>query len=496
MSELKHSRGLWASRTGFVLAAAGSAVGLGNVWRFPYITGENGGGLFVLIYLLCILLIGLPVMVSEILIGRSAQRSTVSAFKKLAGPRTPWQALGGLGVVVAFLILSFYSIVAGWALHYTVLSIRGLLGGRTPEEIQDIFGAVYTSVPLNLVWTLVFLALTVAVVLGGVRNGLERWSRILMPSLLVLLVALVARATTMDGFAQAFAFVFSLQADSLTSGGVIEAMGHSFFTLSLGMGGLLTYGSYLKKDADVPLMSVGIAGLDTVIALLACLAIFPITFSYGIEPSEGPGLIFTSLPIAFAQMPAGSLLATLFFALLVFAALTSAISMLEVATAYFIDEKGWTRARATLVSGLGIAVLAIPSALSGSTDLFGPRFAAVFGSNWFDLVADLVSNWSLPIGGMGIALFVAWRMPESLRREEFMSGSRWAASTSRGSPCCATSCRWPSSPSSCGPWAPSRRVLRLLRLSGTAVQHHAGPALPLLQREAQGGVQSPSLRVA
>ncbi len=305
-----------------------------------------------------------------------------------------------------------------------MLSIRGLLGGRTPEEIQEIFGAVYSSVPLNLVWTLVFLALTVAVVLGGVRNGLERWSRILMPSLLVLLLALVARATTMDGFAPAFGFVFGLHADSLTGGGVIEAMGHSFFTLSLGMGGLLTYGSYLKKDADVPLMSVGIAGLDTVIALLACLAIFPITFSYGIEPSDGPGLIFTSLPIAFAQMPAGSLLAAVFFALLVFAALTSAISMLEVATAYFIDEKRWTRARATLVSGLGIAVLAIPSALSGSTDLFGPRFAALFGSNWFDLVADLVSNWSLPIGGMGIALFVAWRMPESLRREEFVSGSR------------------------------------------------------------------------
>jgi NSS family neurotransmitter:Na+ symporter len=423
MSELKNSRGLWASRTGFVLAAAGSAVGLGNIWRFPYITGENGGGLFVLIYLLCILLIGLPVMVAEILIGRAAQRSTVSAFKALAGPRTPWRGLGGLGVVVAFLILSFYSVVAGWSLHYSLLAVRGLFGGRTPDEIQEIFGAVYTSVPLNLVWTLAFLALTVAVVWGGVRNGLERWSRILMPGLLLLLLVLLANATTMSGFRHAFGFVFGLHADSLTSGGVIEAMGHSFFTLSLGMGGLLTYGSYLKKDADVPLMSAGIAGLDTLIALLACLVIFPITFSYGIEPAEGPGLIFTSLPIAFAQMPAGGVLATVFFALLVFAALTSSISLLEVATAYFIDEKGWTRARATLVSGLGISVLAIPSALSGSTDFFGSRFVTLFGRNWFDLVADFASNWSLPIGGMGMALFVAWKMPEALRREEFVTGS-------------------------------------------------------------------------
>ncbi|MDH3405107.1 MAG: sodium-dependent transporter, partial [Acidobacteriota bacterium] len=247
-----------------------------------------------------------------------------------------------------------------------------------------------------------------------------------MPGLLVLLLVLLARATTMDGFGPAFGFVFGLHADSLTGGGVIEAMGHSFFTLSLGMGGLLTYGSYLRRDADVPLMSVGIAGLDTLIALLACLVIFPITFSYGIEPAEGAGLIFTSVPIAFAQMPAGGVLATIFFALMVVAALTSSISMLEVATAYFIDEKGWSRSRATWISGLTISALAIPSALSGATDLFGPRFASLAGRSWFELVADLASNWSLPIGGMGMALFVAWRLPAALRREQFASGSRFA----------------------------------------------------------------------
>ncbi len=426
MAESSSPRGAWASKTGFVLAAAGSAVGLGNVWRFPYITGENGGGLFVMIYLVCIAVVGLPIMIGEILIGRAAQRSTVTAFKTLAGPHTPWKALGGLGVVVAYLVLSFYSVVAGWAVYYTVIAARGGLGGRSPEEIQEIFGATYTSIPLNLVWTALFMVLTVAVVWRGVRNGLERWSRILMPSLLLLLGLLLVRATAMSGFGEAFAFVFGLHADQLTGGGVIEALGHSFFTLSLGMGGLLTYGSYLEKQADIPSMSAGIAGLDTVIALLACLVIFPITFSYGLEPTQGPGLIFTSVPIAFAQMPAGGLLATAFFALLVFAALTSAISLLEVAAAYWIDERGWSRERAALASGLGVSLLAIPSALSGATELFGGRMQAAVGSNWFDLVANIASNWSLPLGGMGIALFVAWRMPDALRSVEFKSGSRWA----------------------------------------------------------------------
>jgi NSS family neurotransmitter:Na+ symporter len=247
-----------------------------------------------------------------------------------------------------------------------------------------------------------------------------------MPALLLLMLALLGRAVMLGEFPRAFGFVFGLHAESLTGGGVIEAMGHSFFTLSLGMGGLLTYGSYLKKDADNPSMSATIAGLDTLIALLACLIIFPITFNYGLEPTQGPGLIFASILIAFAQMPAGALLATIFFALLVFAALTSSISLLEVAAAYFIDEKGWTRHRATLVSGGIVAVLAVPSALTGATELFGPGFQAWAGRDWFTLVADLASNWSLPIGGMGMALFVAWWLPEALRRSEFVSGSRLA----------------------------------------------------------------------
>jgi NSS family neurotransmitter:Na+ symporter len=413
MVEAAGGRGLWASKTGFILAAAGSAVGLGNIWRFPYITGENGGGLFVLIYLACILAVGMPIMVAEILIGRAAQSSNVGAFKSLAGPRTPWRALGGMGVVVAYLVLSFYSVVAGWSMHYTLLSVRGALAGQSAEAV-------------NLIWTSVFLALTALVVWRGVQSGLERWSRILMPALLLLLLGLLARSMTLEGFGDAFHFVFGIHADKLTGGGIIEALGHSFFTLSLGMGGLLTYGSYLKKDADIPAMSAGIAGLDTVIALLACLVIFPVIFTFGLEPTQGPGLVFTSIPIAFAQMPAGSFLATVFFALLFFAALTSAISLLEVAAAYFIDERGWSRSRAVVVATLGVALLAVPSALTGASELLGPRMQEAVGHNWFDLVADIASNWALPFGGMGMALFVSWRLPPTLRRAEFASGSRYA----------------------------------------------------------------------
>jgi NSS family neurotransmitter:Na+ symporter len=417
-------RGSWASGLGFVLAASGSAVGLGNIWRFPYITGENGGGLFVLIYLLCILLVGLPVMVGEIMIGRSAQRSTVSAFKKHRGGPTSWSGLGWLGVAAAYMILSFYGVVAGWTLHYTVLSARGSLAGLSAAEIGTMFELVNQDAALNLLWFVAFIALTVMVVLGGVQRGIERWSGILMPALLIMMLALLVNSFTLDGFGRAFDFVFGLNSDKLTSAGVLEALGHSFFTLSLGMGGMLTFGSYLSRRESIVGNAIAVTVLDTLIALLACLVIFPIIFSVGMEPEAGPGLVFTSLPIAFAQMPAGALLATVFFALLVFAALTSAIALLEVGAAYFIDEKGWGRRRATLTAGFGATLLGIPAALTGSTALFGSDMEQMFGANWFDLISGIVSNWMLPIGGLGMAIFAGWVLPESLRRSEFVAGTR------------------------------------------------------------------------
>ncbi len=414
----------WGSRIGFVLAAAGSAVGLGNIWKFPYVTGENGGGIFVLIYLACVALVGLPVMVAEVLIGRAAQSSPVGAFKSLAGAGSRWAWVGWLGVFSSFIILSYYSIVAGWSLHYTWLSISGQLAGLGPEGMAPVFDELYQSVGANLVWHLIFMGLTIAVVFGGISKGVERWSRILMPTLLTIMLILLGKAFTLDGFGQAVHFVFGLHYDKFTAAGALEALGHAFFTLSLGMGAMLTYGSYLHRKDDIVGASITISALDTAIALIASLVLFPIIFSYGMEPAAGPGLVFKSVPIALSQMPGATFLATIFFALLVFAALTSAISMLEVATSYFIDERGWRRRRAAVLAGLTIALLGVPSALSGGTRWFGSGMAAVASKNWFDTLDYLATNWMLPLGGLAIALFTGWRMNEALRHEHFLEGSR------------------------------------------------------------------------
>ena len=420
-------RGHWGSRAGFILAAAGSAIGLGNIWKFPYITGANGGGIFVLVYLACVLFVGLPVMTAEILIGRATQKSPVGAMRLLAGRRSSWTAFGWLGIASSFVILSYYSIVAGWALDYTYLSLTGQIVGLEPEGVQSVFGRLYASPARNLFWHAIFMGLTIAVVMGGVAKGVERWSRILMPTLFVMLLVLLVDSFTLSGFKQGFDFVFGLHTERFTAAGALEALGHAFFTLSLGMGAMLTYGSYLRREDDVVAASIMISGLDTLIALIASLVLFPIIFSFGMEPGAGPGLVFISIPIALSQMPGGTFLSILFFGLLVFAALTSAISMLEVVTSYLIDEWNWIRRRATLVSGALIALVGIPSALSGGTEIFGSGFASVFGKNWFDSFDYLASNWMLPLGGLGISVFTAWRMNEALRHDDFLSGTKLAA---------------------------------------------------------------------
>ena len=417
-------RSHWGSRVGFILAAAGAAVGLGNIWKFPYVTGENGGGIFVLVYLACVFLVGLPIMIAEILIGRTTQSSPVGAFKSLAGTRSPWVGMGWLGVVSAFILLSFYSVVAGWSLHYTWLSISGQFAGLGSDNVASVFGSLHASVGANLFWHLIFMGLTIAVVFGGVSKGVERWSRILMPALLIMMLVLLGNSLTLDGFGKAVQFLFGFHQDKFTAAGALAALGHAFFSLSLGMGAMLTYGSYLRRQDDIVGASVTISALDTFIALVASLMLFPIIFSYGMEPAAGPGLVFISVPIALSQMPGTTFLATVFFALLVFAALTSAISMLEVATSYLIDQRGWQRRRAAVAAGLTTALVGLPSALSGGTQLFGSGMEAMVGKNWFDSLDYLVTNWMLPLGGLGMALFTAWRMNQRLRQKEFLAGSR------------------------------------------------------------------------
>ena len=424
----------WSSRLAFILAAAGSAVGLGNIWKFPYVTGTNGGGWFVLIYLLAVLAVALPIMVAEILLGRTAQRSPVAAFRALDGDHSPWQSVGWLGVAAAFVILSYYSVVAGWTLHYSWLALSQGLEGLDAQAVQALFGEVYADPGINLFWHGLFMLLTIGIVAAGVHRGVERWTRILMPLLFFMILALVVRAAGTEGFGSAIRFVFGAHGDKLTPAGVLEAVGHSFFTLSLGMGAMLTYGSYMRAKDDVVSTSLAVGGLDTVISLMACMMIFPIIFDAGLEPSAGPGLVFISLPIAFGQLPGGALWALVFFVLLAVAALTSAISLLEVAVSHTVDVHGWRRRRATVVIGGLIFVLGIPSALSGGSRLFGGDVAAATavlfgegkGKNWVDLFNYLASNWMLPIGGFGIALFVAWRMGGAAREQAFKAGSHLA----------------------------------------------------------------------
>jgi NSS family neurotransmitter:Na+ symporter len=407
-----------------VLAAAGSAIGLGNIWKFPYITGRNGGGAFVLVYLACVALVGLPVMVAEILLGRASQKSPVTAFRNLSRPGSPWVLFGLLGVAGSFLLLSYYSVVAGWALYYSWLSLTGELVARGPDGMQPLFETLYASGPLNIGAHLVFMGLTILVVLGGVAKGLERWSRILMPALLVMMLILLGRAFMLEGFGRGFEFVFGLHTEQLSGRGVLEALGQAFFTLSLGMGAMITYGSYLRREDDIMSAAITISALDTLIALLAAIVLFPIIFTYGMQPAQGPGLVFITIPIALAQMPGGSFLASVFFLLLVFAALTSSISMLEVATSYFIDENHWSRAKATLISGAAVAAIGIPSALAGGPGFFGAGMNALVGANWFDAADYLVSNWMLPLGGLGISLFTAWRLDDAIRHDHFLAGSK------------------------------------------------------------------------
>ena len=395
-----------------------------NIWKFPYITGENGGGAFVLIYLACIAGVGLPVMMAEILLGRATQKSPVGAIKALGGGF--WVVFGGLGILGGVVILSYYSVVAGWAMHYTYLALSGQIAGLGPEGVEPMFGALFTSNGLNLFWHVLFMIVTIGVVWGGVNKGIERWARILMPVLFGLMLILLVNAFTMDGFGQAFDFVFGFHTESLTAAGVLEALGHAFFTLSVGMGAMLTYGSYLGKQDDIVSSAITISVLDTLIALIACMILFPITFSYGMEPANGPGLVFVSIPIALSQMPAGSFFAFVFFALLVFAALTSAISVVGSRDVVPDRRKGWLRHKATVFSGVVIALIGVPSALSGGTRLFGEGFAGVFGMNWFDSFDYLASNWILPLGGLGISLFTAWKVDDAIRHREFLAGSRLA----------------------------------------------------------------------
>lgn len=411
----------WGSRIGFILAAAGSAVGLGNIWKYPHMAGENGGAAFTLVYLLCILVVGLPILLAELAIGRLTQLNPVGAFRNLSKSER-WKWVGFLGVAAAFIILAFYSVVGGWTIKYTFLALFNAFADLTPGSgvAADMYNGFIAKPFEPILWHLLFMILCIMIIARGIKSGIERWSKILMPVLLAILVVLVIRGVTLEGSMEGMRFLFQPKWSDLDASGVVAALGHSFFTISLGMGAMITYGSYLESESDLFKSGLAIIVLDTVIALMAGIAIFTAVFAFGQNPAEGEGLIFVVLPTLFPQIPGGGFFGFLFFILLFLAALTSAVSILEVVTAYFIDEKGWGRHKATYVFGGIITVVGVVASLS----LSGYNILSPLGDiTFFGLLNTLSYKYMLPIGGFLIALFVVvrWGVPKFV--EEIKSGT-------------------------------------------------------------------------
>lgn len=460
----------WGSQLGFILAAAGSAIGLGNIWRFPYITGENGGGAFLLIYLLCVAVVGLPVMICEITLGRHTQRNPAGCFALLtpkssvlshflgAGMvlsgaallcfqsfgwgiaalvlgglvfRKSWRLVGLMSVLAGFLILSYYSVVGGWAIGYAVKATSNQLAFTGVEQAKETFSS-FIGNPLPMIgFHFIFMLLCVLIVYKGVQKGIEKACKIMVPLLFVIMLMLILRGLTLPGSEAGIRFCFTPDFSHLSAQGVLIALSHAFFTLSLGMGAMITYGSYLDKNENLFASAVWITVLDTLFAILACLMIFPAVFAMGFEAGEGPGLLFQVVPAVFHQIPLGPMWAALFFLLLLMAALSSGISLLEVVTSYLVDEHKWTRHRSVAATGVIIFLIGTLCAISlqdwdalpGIEKVITACFSGA-RSSFFDLVDNLTSNWMLPLGGLFIALFTGWIWGTRKAIEEIRHGSK------------------------------------------------------------------------
>ncbi len=417
MAEKLNVRDTFGSKFGVIAAAAGSAVGLGNIWKFPYIAGVYGGAAFLFVYLGFIVAIGLPVMLSELIIGRNSRRNAFGAFKVLA-PGTPWRYIGILGVAAAFLILSFYGVVAGWSVQYIILSVQDGFSSKSPEQIGALFTTLIESPIKPVVLQLGFMVATAAIVIVGVKKGIEKYTKILMPVLVVILIVLCVKSVSLEGAKSGLKFLFQPDFSKLTGDGILSALGHAFFTLSLGMGTLITYGSYIDKKNNLVNTVINVTVADTVIAIFAGIAIFPAVFAFGIEPSQGPGLIFVTLPNVFHLMPGGFIFAILFFVLLTVAAITSSISILEVVVAYFKEEFKMKRTASTILATVLISILGILCSLS--MGVLEP--VKIFGLNFFDLMDWISANMLLPLGGLLISVFVGWFFGRKKVREEVANG--------------------------------------------------------------------------
>ena len=406
-------RGEWSSKAGFILAAAGSAIGLGNIWRFPYVTGQNGGAAFLILYLVCVLLIGVPIMIAELTIGRYSRKNPVGAFNAIM-PGSWWKIVGYMGVLTGVCILSYYTVMAGYTLGYIVKTIIGN---------ETTFSSFTSNSRLAIPLFLLFSVLTVLVVQGGIRNGIERWAKILMPLLLCLLVLLIIRSVTLEGAGRGLSFYFKPDFGKVTGKTVLAALGQAFFSLSLGMGAMITYGSYLSKKDNIVTSGCYVALFDTMIAVMAGLIIFPALFAMNMNPAEGPGLVFEVLPRIFPQLPAGNIIGAAFFLLLSIAALTSTISLLEVATAYLVDEKHWLRKKAVWIVAALSFCLGLPSALSQGIVPALAELPLPGGGSFLGFMDWLFANVMLAVGAILISIFFGWVWKMKAAAEEIRTGN-------------------------------------------------------------------------
>ncbi len=397
---LSSGKGERFSSSGFIFAAIGSAVGLGNMWKFPYITGQYGGAAFFLLFVVCLVVVGLPVLLAELAIGRGGRGSASSSFVKLSGKKV-WGRLGMVSVIAPFVILSFYAIVAGWTLHYAVQAFSGKLVPNTDFTVMfNGFMGSYTPI----LWQAVVLVLVGAIVVKGISGGIEKFNKILIPGMFILLVVLMIRALTLPGAGAGVSFFLNPDFSKLTPESTLVALGHAFFSLSLGMGTMITYGSYVAKRQSLGTATLAIGTGDLLYALIAGLIIFPTTFSFGINPGQGPGLVFIALPAAFSAMPFGSFFGGLFFILLAIAALTSAVSLLEVPVKYAMERFGWNRTRSVWIFIVGCFVLGVPASLS-----LGVSPGLTFGGKaFFDWIDFAASNILLPLGGLIVTIFAGY----------------------------------------------------------------------------------------
>lgn len=410
-------QGQWSSSLGFILAASGAAVGLGNIWKFPYIAGENGGGAFVLVYLFCVVFVGVPLMMAEVMLGRAGKKNPELSFKKLAsrsGVSKQWRFVGFMGIVASILVLSYYSVIAGWAMQYVLEALKGSFYQQSSQGIDKLF-ETFISSPYEVgFWHTVIMVATIGIVAMGVEKGLERAVKFMFPSMLALLLIIVGYSMNTGYFAHGLTFLFYPDFTKITAQGVLTAVGHAFFTLSLAVGTIMMYGAYLPRHVSIVKTSFAIAIADTLIALVAGLAIFPIVFSHNLTPSAGPGLIFKSLPLAFGHMPYGTFVGSVFFIMLVFAAFTSAISLLEPSVAWLVETFHIKRVKAAYIMGFIIWILGFATVFSFNIW----QQVTFLGHNLFNFLDNLTANYMLPIGGLLTAIFAAWKYKESKQELE------------------------------------------------------------------------------